>query len=79
MTKAIAGLRADMAVAPPHEVLCAKGGAWGPDAGSGIVLLNDGKLLMTWSDGQRLELERLARPEAKAEMEPEDYRADSAK
>ena len=79
MTKAIAGLRADMAVAPPHEVLCAKGGAWGPDAGSDIVLLNDGKLLMTWRDGQRLELERLARPEAKADLDPEDYKADSAK
>ena len=79
MTKAIAGPRADLAVAPPHEVLCAKGGAWGPDAGSDVVLLDDGKLLMTWNDGQRLELERLVRPEAKAEMESEDYKADSAK
>lgn len=62
-----------------YELKCAAGGAWGPPEGADLMMLDDGKLLMTWRDKEQLVLEKLPRPNPKQDMKPSDYKSDDTR
>lgn len=61
----------------PHEFLCS-GGSWGASEAEGadFIPVGDDRILLRWTEGNIILLERLGRVAEKKDLTPQDYLAD---